>query len=117
MQKRRIKNLTIELNFNYKNKNIILTIDPNDLCKLNYKQVQELCIKNNIEFINQSYSKLIKQLKDKFYNANSIRHKFTATERETIFNERNKICECCNKKLKKTFSYSPYQPFSMWWNK
>ena len=28
---------TVDINFNYKNKNIILAIDPNDLCKLNYK--------------------------------------------------------------------------------
>ncbi len=102
---------TVEINFNCKNKNII-TIDPNDLCKLNYKQVQELCIKNNIEFINQSYSKLIKQLKDKFYNANSIRHKFTATERETIFNERNQICECCNTKIKKHFHIDHINPLA-----
>ena len=104
---------TVEITFNHENKNIILTIDPNDLSKLNYKQVQELCIKNNIEFINQSYSKLIKQLKDNFYNANSIRHKFTTTERETIFNERNKICECCNKKLnEKHFHIDHITPLS-----
>ena len=62
-------------------------------------QVQELCVKQNIEFINQSYSKLIKKLKDKFYNSNSIRHKFTKSERETIFNEQSQMCICCNKKL------------------
>ncbi len=71
---------TVEIIFNVENKNIILTIDPNDLTKLNYKQVQELCVKNNIEFENQSYSKLIKQLKDKFYNSSSLIHKFTKAE-------------------------------------
>ncbi len=85
------------IDFNYQDKNIILCIDPNDLTKMNYKTVQELCIKNNIECENQSYSKLIKQLKEQFYNPK--RHKFTKSERETIYNESNKMCKGCNKKM------------------
>ena len=80
----------VEICFNYKNKNIILATDPNDLTKMNYKTVQQLCIKNNIDFENQSYSKLIKQLKEKFFNSESIRHKFTCTEREQLYNNSNK---------------------------
>ena len=78
-----------KIEFNYQDKNIILAVDPNDLTKMNYKTVQQLCIKNNIEFENQSYAQLIKQLKEQFYNPK--RHKFTKDERETFYNEINKI--------------------------
>ena len=52
---------------------------------MNYKDVKVLCEKVNIEFENQSFSTLVKQLKDRFYDSKSIRHKFTEKEREDIF--------------------------------
>jgi hypothetical protein len=48
---------------------------------MDYKRVQALCVKNNIEFENQSYPQLIKQVKDNFYNSQSKRQEFTNSER------------------------------------
>ena len=39
--------ITNEENEEKENKNIILTVDPYDLTKMTYKDVQQLCIKNN----------------------------------------------------------------------
>ena len=53
--------------------------------------------KKSIEFENQSYAQLIKQLKEQFYNCE--RHKFTKSERETIYNESDKLGNSRKKQL------------------
>ena len=55
---------------------------------MNHKDVKLLCEKNNIEFENQSFSTLIKQLNYRFYDSKSIRHKFTTEERTKIYNKK-----------------------------
>ena len=46
---------------------MILTIDPNiSTHSMTWKDVKILCEKNNIEFKNQSFAGLIKQLQDTF---------------------------------------------------
>ena len=99
-KKKTHKFTTTQIIFKYDGKNIILVIDPNDLKKMNYKDVKVLCEKVNIEFENQSFSTLVKQLKDRFYDSKSIRHKFTTEERTNLFNKNNK-CGCCQKELNK----------------
>ena len=97
-KKKTHKFTTTQIIFKYDGKNIILVIDPNDLKQMNYKDVKVLCEKVNIEFENQSFSTLVKQLKDRFYDSKSIRHKFTTEERTNLFNKDNK-CSCCQKEF------------------
>ena len=56
---------------------------------------------NDVEFENQSFGTLIKQLRERFYDNKSIRHKFTTEERNKLYNKNNK-CSCCEKQLSKT---------------
>ena len=70
---------------------------------MDYKTVQQLCIKSNIEFENKSYSKLIKQLKEQLYNPK--RHKCTQTERETMYNESKKLQKLLKTITIERFSY------------
>ena len=54
-KKKTHKFTTTQITFKYQDKHIILVIDPNDLKKMNYKDVKLLCEKVNIEFENQSF--------------------------------------------------------------
>jgi hypothetical protein len=93
------KYLTTQINFNKDNRDVILVVDPNDQEIINYKRIQELCKKHDIEFKNQSFGKLIAEVKDKFFNAKSIRHNFTTDERLKIFNDNEGVCSLCDKEL------------------
>ena len=55
-KKKTHKFTTTKIIFKYDGKNIILVIDPNDLKKMNYKDVKLFCEKVDIEFENQSFS-------------------------------------------------------------
>ena len=90
------KYTTTRINFNYNNKDIILLVDPNDQKNIDYKDVQKLCKENNIEFSNQSFGALVVQLKEKFFNSKSVRHKFTKEERKAIMDE-CPTCVICDK--------------------
>ena len=59
----------------------------------------KLCDELKLEFENQSFSTLIKQLKQRFFEGKSIRHKFTPEERKHIYNKNKKVCNCCQKSL------------------
>jgi hypothetical protein len=96
------KFVVTEIYFNLnETQDMILTIDPNiSGHSMTWKDVKILCEKNNIEFKNQSFAGLIKQLQDKFFNSESIRHKFTPAERLKLYNDLNKKCSTCEKDLK-----------------
>ena len=70
-----------QININFNDKDIILVIDPNDRVNITYKDVQKLCLENDIEFSNQSFGGLVIILKDNFFKSKSIRHIFTKEER------------------------------------
>ena len=89
-------NSVLLIKFTYEDKNITLVIDPNDTKIMTYKDIRKLCEKTNIEFSNQSFGSIVSQLKEKFFNAESIRHKFTKEERKQIF-EKNSSCKMCKK--------------------
>ena len=54
--------------FTHNNNGIIhiYAADPNEVHTITYKQVKYLCDKNEIEFKNQTFMQLIKQMKNKF---------------------------------------------------
>jgi hypothetical protein len=63
------KYLVTEIYYNNNDQDITLTIDPNDNKLLTYKDIKVLCDKVKVEFKNQSFGGLIKQLKEKFLNS------------------------------------------------
>jgi hypothetical protein len=82
---------------------IIFSCDPNDINTITYKQVQDLCIQNNVEWKNQTYTGFITQLKNDFFNALNGRIKFTKDERLELAKESKfkcKMCKCCVKEVK-----------------
>ena len=42
--------------------------DKNNTIEIDHKGIKNLCIKNNIEFKNQTFPSLIRSLKDQFFN-------------------------------------------------
>jgi hypothetical protein len=42
----------------------IFMLDPNDCIHVNYKMVMNYCIKNNVEFKNQTFPQFIRELKE-----------------------------------------------------
>jgi len=99
-------NKTNILEFHFKPRKdilIIFTCDPNDINTITYKQVQELCIQNKIEWKNQTYAGFITQLKNDFFNALNGRIKFSKEERQEFAKESKfkcALCKCCVKEVK-----------------
>jgi hypothetical protein len=70
---------------------------------ITYKEIKNLCIENDIEFKNQTYTGFITHLKNKFYDELPGRIKFTKEQRSQ-FNQQFKytcnMCKCCTKDVK-----------------
>lgn len=86
-----------------KNIKFYLFADENDHTQnINYKTVKSLCDSNEIEFKNQTFTTVIKQIKDKHIIQKQKRVEFTKEFRKEFF---IKNCHCnnpeCNKVLKK----------------
>lgn len=78
----------------------IIANDPNDLSTgINYKSIQELCSKHNIEFSNQTYVRFCQQLKDQFETP--VRKERTQQEKLDIVKLFKNKCALCNESLKK----------------
>ena len=81
----------------------ILMNDPNDVNLINWKRIQELCIKHEIEFSNQTFTKFIDQVKNKFETP--IRHIFTEDEKLNILKLHNNECNECATKIGGKIAY------------
>ena len=92
-----------QINFTKDGKKIILVIDPNIDVGMTYKDVRQLCNKVAIEFNNQSFSNLIKQLKKRFFDSKVERHQPTKDERQKLLDLANGCCATCKKAVKKVF--------------
>ena len=88
-----------QIKFNFEQSDVILAIDPNDCKVITYKRIQQLCTKHKIEFKNQTFGNLVRELREKFFNEKSIRHNFTVEERKNIYVSEGKICKKCKKEL------------------
>ena len=91
---------------------IILVIDPNIEHNLTYKDIRHYCIKTEIEFTNQSFSNLIKQLKKRFLETRIQRHQPTKEERQQIFDKADGCCQLCSKQLKTKFDIDHIIPLA-----
>lgn len=79
--------------------NIIISIDPNDTHSTNYKDIMKWCLKYNIQFRNQTYGALMKELRKLFFSKDSMRQKFSPGERLQIFDKFKGCCNTCKTKL------------------
>ena len=91
------------MKFTHKNKGIvhIYAADPNEIHVITYKQVKILCDKHEIEWKNQTFMQLVKQVKDKFFNEKNGRIKFTTAQRTAVLNRFNNKCNNCKCDIKR----------------
>ena len=92
-----------QINYTKDGKKIILVVDPNIEVGMTYKDVRLLCNNVDIEFKNQSFSNLIKQLKKRFFDSKIERHQPTKEERQKMLDLANGCCATCQKAVKKVF--------------
>ena len=92
-----------QINYTKDGRKIILVIDPNIEVGMTYKDVRQLCNSVDIEFKNQSFSNLIKQLKKRFFDSKIERHQPTKDERQKMLDLANGCCATCQKAVKKVF--------------
>ncbi len=91
------RSLITRIHFTHEDKNIYLEVDPNDQHKMTWIYIKTLCDKMQIQFQNQCFGAFVGQLKEKFMNQKAQRHIFTKTERQTLFENSDKMCSCCGK--------------------
>ena len=86
------------MQFTHNNNGIIhiYAADPNEVHTITYKQVKYLCEKNEIEFKNQTFMQLIKQIKNNFFNEKNGRIQFTKEQRAAVLNRFNCKCNICD---------------------
>ena len=88
--------------------------DPSDLnTGVNWKRTRELCGQQEIEFKNQTFVQFIKQLRDKFIQEQSDRHKITESNRKQIIKKCNNQCAICKcSKSENKFEVDHIKPLS-----
>ena len=79
---------------------ITLTIDPNDTRLMNFERVKEICNDKSIEFTNQPFTAVIKQMREKFMQTE--RAHFSKEFRTEIFEAQGGKCQMCKETLKKS---------------
>jgi hypothetical protein len=93
---------------------IVSWCDPsNDINEITYKAVEELCIQNHIEWKNQTYTEVITNLKNNFFDELRGRIKFTKEQRNKFNKEFKFKCnmrKCCTKE--KPFEIDHITPLS-----
>ena len=79
---------------------------------MTFKDVSTLCNTTEIEFKNQSFSQLIKQLRKRFFTASQKRHQPNKDERQKLFDKANGCCRLCKKPIKKAFDIDHILPLA-----
>ena len=73
----------------------ILVADPNDLkTGVNWKLIKSLCDKENIEFVNQTLVRYLKQIKEKLYD--TTKSNFTTEFKTELLTDNDNVCSQCN---------------------
>ena len=78
----------------------IFVIDPNDVIHINYKMVMYYCLKNDIEFKNQTFSQFVQQMKENHFNKKSIREEISIDIKNKLIKQQKNKCKICNDELK-----------------
>ena len=78
---------------------------------INWKTINNICVKEDIEFKNQTFTTLIKQLRTKLLNKDNERIAFTEDERTKIYVRDHKCCRVCKKEVKE-FEIDHIRPLS-----
>ena len=79
---------------------------------MTYKDVRVFCNTAGVEFTNQSFSHLIKQLKHRFFEIKTPRHQATKEERQRMLDDAGGCCASCNKEIKATFDIDHIIPLA-----
>ena len=77
----------------------ICVLDPNHGADMNYKRIQELCLKHDIEFKNQTFTRFVKELRFKREEAKFERPTFDAEQRTELLSKVNYKCQGCSKPI------------------
>lgn len=94
-----IKNRKVAIiEFYDKINNVIVATDPNDTKHYNYETVKSMCDDKGVEFTNQSFASVVKQLRTKFMEID--RATFSKEFRAEIYEVQGKCCQMCNDNLK-----------------
>ena len=101
-----------QIKFKKDKKDVILVVDPNIEHGETYKTVRQLYNTTSIEFKNQSFSHLIKELKIRFLDSKLQRHQPTKEERQRLLDKADGCCELCKKEIKKAFDVDHIIPLA-----
>ena len=101
-----------QIKFKKDERDIILVVDPNIEHGMTYKDVRQLCNNTQIEFKNQTFSNLIKELKRRFLEIKQQRHQPTKEERQQLLDKADGCCELCKKVIKKAFDIDHIVPLA-----
>ena len=101
-----------QIKFKKDDKDLILVVDPNIEHGMTYKDVRNLCNTTEIEFKNQSFSHLIKELKKRFLDTKQPRQQLTKEERQQLLDEADGCCASCKKEIKRAFDVDHIIPLA-----
>ena len=77
----------------------IFVVDPNDAIHVNYKMVLHFCLKNNVEFKNQTFPSFIRELKDIHIKNKSKREEIDILIKDKLKLKQNNKCANCEELL------------------
>jgi hypothetical protein len=78
----------------------IFMLDPNDCIHVNYKMVMYYCIKNNVEFKNQTFPQFIRELKEIHIKNKSKREEISTEIKDKLKLKQKNKCAYCEDELK-----------------
>lgn len=101
-----------QFSYNINKQNYIFCLDPNDEIHINYKMVMYYCIKNNIDWKNQSFPSFIRQMKDKHFEKKSERINITDEIKNKLLKLQNNKCNECKEILEKKYEIDHIRPLA-----
>ncbi len=87
------------IGFAYEIKKNNFVCDLNDVHRITFKEIRVLCDKNNEPFKNQTFTRLIKQIRTKYFDELKGRIIFSKEFKQLVLNKSKNKCACCKCKL------------------
>jgi hypothetical protein len=109
-----ISNKTNITRFDYKinNQVYIFMLDSNDCVHINYKIVLHYCLKNEIEFNNQTFPALVKQCREKYFKSKKVRQEIPKDDILFLVKKSDGKCNICNDKHNNIYEIDHIRPIA-----
>ena len=90
----------------------VFMLDSNDCVHVNYKMVMYYCLKNEIEFKNQTFPALVKQCREKYFKSLKVRQEIPEEDKSLLVLKSQGKCNLCKDEHNNIYEIDHIRPIA-----